>query len=111
MSKGGRRGDDGRGRRAAYLKILKISSISESPGNSGFRVHISAKMQPTDHMSTPVEYWRLPSRISGARYQSVTTCSPSDLAPVHSPPSHHSISALTPSPSHTSANIPHAYTS
>lgn len=39
-----------------YRKILKISSISESPGKSGLRVHISAKMQPTDHMSTPVEY-------------------------------------------------------
>jgi hypothetical protein len=47
------------------LKILKISSISESPGNKGFRVHISAKMQPTDHMSTPVEYCRPPRRISG----------------------------------------------
>ena len=39
-----------------YRKILKISSISESPGKSGLRVHISAKMHPTDHMSTPVEY-------------------------------------------------------
>jgi len=57
----------------AHLNILKISSISESPGNRGFRVHISAKMQPTDHMSTPVEYCRPPRRISGARYHSVTT--------------------------------------
>jgi len=56
-----------------YLKILKISSISESPGKSGFRVHISAKMAPTDHISTPVEYCRPPRRISGARYHSVTT--------------------------------------
>ena len=56
-----------------YLKILKISSISESPGNSGLRVHISAKMQPIDHMSTPVEYCRPPRRISGARYHRVTT--------------------------------------
>ena len=55
------------------LKILKISSISESPGNSGFLVHISAKMQPMDHISTPVEYCRPPSRISGALYHSVTT--------------------------------------
>lgn len=39
-----------------YRKILKISSISESPGNSGLRVHISAKIAPADHMSTPVEY-------------------------------------------------------
>jgi len=54
-------------------KILKISSISESPGKRGLRVHISAKMQPTDHMSTPVEYCRPPRRISGARYHNVTT--------------------------------------
>lgn len=67
---------------SAYLKILKISSISESPGKSGLRVHISAKIHPTDHMSTPVEYWRPPSRISGARYQSVTTCSTLVLFPL-----------------------------
>jgi hypothetical protein len=60
-------------KRRTYRKILKISSISESPGKRGLRVHISAKMQPTDHMSTPVEYCRPPSRISGERYQSVTT--------------------------------------
>ena len=34
---------------------------------------ISAKMQPMDHMSTGVEYCLSPSRISGARYHSVTT--------------------------------------
>ena len=62
---------------ASYLKILKISSISESPGKSGFRVHISAKIAPIDHMSTPVEYCRPPSRISGDRYHSVTTYSSS----------------------------------
>lgn len=56
-----------------YRKILKISSISESPANIGFRVHISAKMQPMDHMSTPVEYCLPPSKTSGARYQRVTT--------------------------------------
>lgn len=44
------------GRVDAYRKILKISSISESPGKSGLRVHISAKIAPTDHISTPVEY-------------------------------------------------------
>jgi hypothetical protein len=64
---------DLRGSTCTCRKILKISSISESPGNSGLRVHISAKMQPTDHMSTPVEYCRPPSRISGERYHSVTT--------------------------------------
>lgn len=56
-----------------YRNILKISSISESPGKMGLRVHISAKIHPTDHMSTPVEYCRPPRRISGARYHSVTT--------------------------------------
>jgi hypothetical protein len=30
-------------------------------------------MQPADQMSIEVEYVRLPSRTSGARYQSVTT--------------------------------------
>lgn len=68
------------GNGGAHLKILKISSISESPGNKGFRVHISAKMQPTDHMSTPVEYCRPPRRISGARYQSVTTYGSSSVS-------------------------------
>jgi hypothetical protein len=55
---GGKRlaGTLGERKRKTYRKILKISSISESPGKSGLRVHISAKMQPTDHMSTPVEY-------------------------------------------------------
>ena len=55
-----------------YWNILNISSISESPGRSGCRSDISAKIAPTLHISTPVEYWRDPSRISGALYQSVT---------------------------------------
>jgi hypothetical protein len=37
------------------LNIRRIWSISPSPGNSGSPVSISAKMQPTDHMSTAVE--------------------------------------------------------
>jgi hypothetical protein len=38
-----------------YLKILKIWSISESPGKSGCPcITISATMQPTDHMSIAV---------------------------------------------------------
>ena len=36
------------------LKILKSSSISESPGKSGFWFTISTKMQPMDHTSTGV---------------------------------------------------------
>ena len=56
-----------------YLKILKISSISESPWNNAFLVHISAKIQPTLHISTPVLYCLPPNKISGARYHNVTT--------------------------------------
>jgi hypothetical protein len=38
-----------------YRKILNIWSISESPGNNGApRIAISAKMQPTLHMSSAV---------------------------------------------------------
>ena len=43
-------------KRKTCLKILKIWSISESPGKSGCpRATISAKMHPVDHMSTAVE--------------------------------------------------------
>jgi hypothetical protein len=38
-----------------YLKILKISSISESPGNKGCFIAISAKIHPTLHISIAVE--------------------------------------------------------
>ena len=54
-------------------KILKISSISESPGKSGWPVTISGTIVPIDHISTGHEYCFAPSRISGARYQRVTT--------------------------------------
>lgn len=43
-----------RGQESTYRKILKISSISESPGNKGCLIAISAKMQPTDHISMAV---------------------------------------------------------
>ena len=55
------------------LNILDSSSISESPGNKGFWFTISAKIQPTDHTSTGVEYCLAPRRISGALYHNVTT--------------------------------------
>lgn len=38
-----------------HRKMRKISSISESPGNRGPRIAISAKMQPTLHISIAVE--------------------------------------------------------
>lgn len=43
------------GRKQAHRKILKSSSISESPGKSGSLLSISAKMQPMDQASTGVE--------------------------------------------------------
>ena len=48
------------------LNILNNSSISESPGKSGFLVAISAIMAPTDHISTGNAYVLHPSKISGA---------------------------------------------
>ncbi len=42
--------------RTFTLKILLIWSISDFPGKRGFWVRSSPKMQPTDHMSTAVEY-------------------------------------------------------
>lgn len=56
-----------------HLNILNSWSISESPWNSGFFVTISAKMQPTLHMSTGQEQRCEPRRTSGARYHNVTT--------------------------------------
>jgi hypothetical protein len=47
--------------------------MSESPSKRGLFVIISAKMQPIDQMSIGVEYSSDPNRISGARYQRVTT--------------------------------------
>lgn len=42
--------------RVFTLKILLIWSISDFPGKRGFWVRSSPNMQPTDHMSTAVEY-------------------------------------------------------
>jgi hypothetical protein len=43
------------GNKRTHLKILKIWSISESPGKRGFPcITISAKIQPTDHISMAV---------------------------------------------------------
>jgi hypothetical protein len=38
-----------------HLKIFNSSSISDFPLNNGFRLSISANIQPTDHTSTGVE--------------------------------------------------------
>ena len=48
------------------LNIIEIISISPFAWKRGCFRRSSAKMQPTDHMSTAVEYVVAPSRISGA---------------------------------------------
>lgn len=55
------------------LNILNSWSISLSPGKRARLVAISAKIQPIDQRSTAGPYSRLPIKISGARYQRVTT--------------------------------------
>lgn len=45
---------------------MDSSSISPFAWKSGSFSISSAKMHPTDHMSTAVEYFVAPSRISGA---------------------------------------------
>lgn len=55
------------------LNILNIWSISLSPMNKGLLCAISAKIQPVDQRSTPREYYFWPNKISGQRYQRVTT--------------------------------------
>mmetsp|Transcript_41825 Transcript_41825/g.118251 ORF Transcript_41825/g.118251 Transcript_41825/m.118251 type:complete len:242 (-) Transcript_41825:175-900(-) len=57
----------------SFWNTLKIVSISESPAKSGEPVAISPSTQPTLHRSTGTLYRTEPSRISGARYQTVTT--------------------------------------
>ena len=54
------------------LKIFIIQSISESEGNKGLFVYISAIMQPMLQISTPIEYSFFPSRTSGARNHKVS---------------------------------------
>lgn len=43
------------------------------PGNKGCLLTSSAKIQPTDHMSTALEYFYDPRTISGALYHLVAT--------------------------------------
>lgn len=48
-------------------------SVLSRPRKIGMPLIISAMMHPADHTSMLVEYVRLPSKTSGARYHSVTT--------------------------------------
>lgn len=52
------------------LNIMESISISPLAWNNGSLRSSSAKIQPTDHMSTAVEYVVAPRRISGALYRS-----------------------------------------
>jgi hypothetical protein len=55
------------------LNILSSCSSSVPPLSSGSLDNSSAMMQPKLHASMAVEYRRVPSSNSGARYHSVTT--------------------------------------
>lgn len=45
----------------------------EFPGNIAFPKINSPKIHPTDHISTALEYWVDPNKISGALYHLVAT--------------------------------------
>ena len=60
--------------------MLFIMSISWYAWNNGLNMHISKKIQPTDHISTAIEYSVAPSKSSGALYQIVTTSYVSGLS-------------------------------
>lgn len=55
------------------LNILTSSSSYFWPGKRGRKLTISAKIQPTDHISIELEYFCEPSNTSGGRYHKVTT--------------------------------------
>jgi len=50
-------------------------SISEFPGNNGWDVSISSKIQPIAHISTGLPYSVSPTNNSGERYHLVATYS------------------------------------
>ena len=52
-------------------KILSIWFKVEVPGNKDLPVISYPKIQPTDHISTALEYLVEPNNISGARYHLV----------------------------------------
>jgi hypothetical protein len=74
---------DAKGERAAdmssgdgfpvHSRTLSSWFIVELPGKHGLPRHISPRMQPTAHISTPFVYRVEPKRISGARYHLVAT--------------------------------------
>lgn len=62
------------GRPVSY-RILSIWFKVDVPGKRDFPLISSPKMQPTDHISTALEYFVDPSNISGALYHLVATYS------------------------------------
>jgi hypothetical protein len=67
------------------LHVFFSWSKSDSPARNGTRSISSAKMQPTDHMSTVDEYARAPKSSSGGLYHRVMTWQV--ILPVPSPKS------------------------
>lgn len=56
-----------------YSQISYIWFLVSVPGRKGFLCNISAKMQPTLHISTEVVYWLALKRSYGALYHLVAT--------------------------------------
>lgn len=67
------------------LNIIEMSSRSFLAWKSGSFKRSSAKMQPTDHISTAVEYFSAPRSISGALQDEKSIPSPveEDLRPTY----------------------------
>lgn len=63
------------------LNIIEMSSSSFLAWKSGSFKRSSAKMQPTDHISTAVEYFSAPRRISGALQDEKSLPSPLEERP------------------------------
>lgn len=61
--------------RPVISRILSIWLRVEEPGKIALPVMSSPMMQPTDHISTALEYFVDPSNISGALYHLVATYS------------------------------------
>jgi len=65
--------------------ILNNWSMSESPGNNGIPVFISASMQPTAHMSTGLPYDCNPAAVGEQRHTSNSNTPHCSLSPGRQP--------------------------
>lgn len=59
----------------AFARNARGCDLQSLPGNRGFPLSISARMQPTDHTSMALVYSLKVNMISGARYHLVATYS------------------------------------